>query len=98
MTALTQAEAPDAVWQGRADTGERGDTRRLFNIVQPLAVAASDDLAGATVLVGFACDAGVRLNQGRVGAADGPRAIRRALASLPVHDVAALYDAGDVRC
>ncbi|QGS32814.1 formimidoylglutamase [Cupriavidus metallidurans] len=98
MTALTQAEALDAVWQGRADTGERGDTRRLFNIVQPLAVAASDDLAGATVLIGFACDAGVRRNQGRVGAADGPRGIRRALASLPVHDVAALYDAGDVRC
>lgn len=50
MTALTQAEALDAVWQGRADTGERGDTRRLFNIVQPLAVAASDDLAGALEL------------------------------------------------
>jgi len=102
MTALTQAADSDVVWHGRSDTGERGDTRRLFNIVQPLAPEASgdlaSDLAGAAVLIGFACDAGVRRNQGRVGAADGPRAIRRALASLPVHDVPALYDAGDVRC
>jgi len=102
MTALTQAADSDVVWQGRSDTGERGDTRRLFSIVQPLSPEASGDLAGdlagAAVLIGFACDAGVRRNQGRVGAADGPRAIRRALASLPVHDVPALYDAGDVRC
>jgi formiminoglutamase len=102
MTALTQAADSDAVWHGRSDTGERGDTRRLFNIVQPLSPEASGDLAGdlagAAVLIGFACDAGVRRNQGRVGAADGPRAIRRALAGLPVHDVPALYDAGDVRC
>ncbi|WP_019447543.1 formimidoylglutamase [Cupriavidus sp. BIS7] len=102
MTALTHAADSDVVWHGRSDTGERGDTRRLFNIVQPLSPEASGDLAGdlagAAVLIGFACDAGVRRNQGRVGAADGPRAIRRALASLPVHDVSALYDAGDVRC
>lgn len=98
MTVLTEASAIDTVWQGRADIGERGDTRRLFNIVQPLAPEATDDLAGAPVLVGFACDAGVRRNQGRVGAADGPRGIRRALANLPVHDVPALYDAGDVHC
>ncbi|WP_084070604.1 formimidoylglutamase [Pandoraea vervacti] len=86
------------IWHGRTDAGERGDTRRLFNIVREIDVQAEAPGVGAPVLLGFACDAGVRRNQGRVGAAEGPQAIRRALANLPAHDMTCLYDAGDVTC
>jgi formiminoglutamase len=52
----------------------------------------------ATVLLGFACDAGVARNHGRIGAAEGPRAIRRALANMPLHECTQLADGGDVVC
>ena len=38
-----------------------------------------------TVLLGFASDEGVRRNQGRVGAAEGPQKLREMLASMAVH-------------
>jgi len=57
------------------------------------------DSTFSVVLLGFACDEGVKRNHGRIGAADGPSAIRAALSNLPVHhpDVA-IYDAGDIQC
>lgn len=50
------------------------------------------------VLLGFCCDEGVKRNQGRPGAASGPAAIRKSIASLPVHHVLEIYDAGDIHC
>ncbi len=47
-------------------------------------------------LVGFASDEGVRRNQGRPGAAQGPTALRRALAPLALHRDLSIVDAGDV--
>lgn len=81
-------------WHGRTDTGEQGDTRRLHQIVR------LDDGYGAgdAVLAGFASDAGVARNHGRIGARHGPQVARRALASLPAHALAAFWDAGDVVC
>ena len=84
-----------SVWQGRDDTGERGDVTRLFQIVQS---ADATTLSGVPALLGFACDAGVVRNHGRAGAAQGPREIRRALANVPAHGLSALADAGDVTC
>lgn len=52
----------------------------------------------AVALQGFACDAGVARNSGRVGAAGGPAALRRALANLAAHDVGPVDDLGDVAC
>jgi len=86
------------LWQGRVDSGERGDTTRLFRIVHALQTADLTPLGGAPVLLGFSCDAGVLRNQGRPGAAQGPDAIRRALANVPAHGLPALYDAGNVGC
>jgi formiminoglutamase len=63
-------------------------------MVKPLAAGAPPGV----VLVGFACDEGVRRNGGRVGAKDGPRAIRAALANLAWHQPHPVYDAGDVHC
>jgi len=50
------------------------------------------------VLLGFCCDEGIRRNQGRVGAAQGPRFIRKAMSPLPWPDGRKILDAGDILC
>ena len=51
-------------------------------------------------LLGYACDEGIKRNQGRVGALAGPEAIRRQLGRMPNHlnDEVAFVDCGDVEC
>ncbi len=49
-------------------------------------------------LLGYACDEGVRRNNGRVGAVDGPNAIREQLAKLSWHSNKNVSDYGDVIC
>ncbi|MEO4049201.1 formimidoylglutamase [Pseudomonas sp. CAU 1711] len=80
------------VWTGRTDP--EPDSPRWHQRIQPLAEACEPGLA----LLGFACDEGVRRNHGRVGAAQGPLALRKALANLAWHREAPAYDAGDVVC
>ena len=84
-----------SVWYGRVDAAEGEAGRRWHQIVQPLSVETE---AGAVAFLGFACDAGVARNGGRVGAAAGPAAIRDVLRNLPVHGVKAVVDAGDIAC
>lgn len=81
-----------SLWQGRIDAEQAGDSRRWHQQIEPWHPAAA---AGAS-LIGFACDAGVRRNQGRPGAAAGPDTIRRALANLAWHSNNHVYDAGNV--
>ncbi len=52
------------------------------------------------VLLGYACDEGVRRNGGRVGAAEGPDAIRRELGKMANHLPSRdhVLDMGNVRC
>jgi formiminoglutamase len=86
---------PDmSVWQGRTDTADGPHALRWHQRVEPLPEVAPPGIA----LVGFACDEGVRRNGGRVGAAEGPMAIRAALANLAWHQRDPVYDAGDVTC
>lgn len=89
-------EATAFPWTGRVDSadGERG--RRWHQLVRPVRAADRPGVA----LLGFASDAGVSRNHGRPGAAEGPTALRCALANLAWHggDEARLYDAGDVAC
>lgn len=79
-------------WQGRLDADEGPRARRWHQEVRPLLAGAPPGVA----LLGFACDEGVRRNQGRVGAAEGPPALRRALADLAWHGDRPVHDAGDV--
>ncbi len=79
-------------WQGRVDP--EADSARWHQRIQPLADGSEPGLA----LLGFASDEGVRRNHGRVGAANGPSAIRKALANLAWHRSGPAYDAGDVVC
>ena len=57
-----------------------------------------DQLSPADIaFIGYQCDEGVRLNQGRLGAKEGPDAIRYFLSKLPVHhENLVLSDAGDL--
>lgn len=51
-------------------------------------------------LLGYACDAGVHRNQGRVGAVDGPDAIKSSFGKMPNHlgSNVLLHDAGSITC
>jgi formiminoglutamase len=79
-------------WSGRVDLPEGPATRRWHQWVREPAIGA----APGVVMLGFASDEGVRRNGGRVGAAEGPAALRRMLSNLPLLDDTPLYDAGDV--
>jgi formiminoglutamase len=89
------ASTLDAWRDGRVDAAEGPLARRWHQVMRSWPAATE---AGCIVLNGFACDAGVARNQGRVGAAEGPTAIRRALVNMPVHAAGRLADAGDVAC
>jgi formiminoglutamase len=82
-------------WQGRSDAREEGPRAlRWHQVVRPL----TDQAPPGSALLGFACDVGVARNQGRVGAAEGPLALRKALAGLAWHAGRPAWDAGDVLC
>lgn len=82
------------VWTGRVDVADGPRALRWHQMVKPL----TPDCEPGIALIGFACDEGVRRNGGRIGAKDGPQAIRSALANLAWHQDRPVYDAGDVRC
>ncbi|MCE8019208.1 formimidoylglutamase [Halomonas sp. MCCC 1A11036] len=81
-----------SVWAGREDP--EPDSLRWHQVITPVKQSSPPGAA----LLGFASDAGVARNQGRVGAAEGPRALRKALAPLAWHRNAPVFDAGDVSC
>lgn len=91
-------------WTGRID-GTDPDLLRWHQVITvtdllqtPLPVLQPGQKG--IVLLGFACDEGVRRNKGRAGAAKGPAAIRKVIANFPVHFNAqtVLLDAGDILC
>ncbi|SHI98317.1 formiminoglutamase [Tessaracoccus bendigoensis DSM 12906] len=83
-------------WTGRHD-GEGPEHARWHEVVAlPEGGSPGDHLA----VLGFRSDEGVRRNSGRVGAAEGPAALRRALAPLALHGALAdgriaIVDRGD---
>ncbi|PKQ81375.1 formimidoylglutamase [Aeromonas sobria] len=91
-----------SIWQGRQDPedGELAlrwhDKVLPWQEVQPWAAGAQE--AAGVVLLGFACDEGVRRNKGRIGAAGAPLAVRKLLANSAWHLNRPIYDGGDVSC
>ncbi len=81
-------------WSGRVDLPESAQTRRWHQWVRRPEAGSPPGVA----LLGFACDEGVRRNHGRLGAAEGPAALRKMLSNLPTLDDSPLYDAGTVAC
>ncbi|MBO1332242.1 formimidoylglutamase [Streptomyces sp. VRA16 Mangrove soil] len=89
MTVPDRAAAP---WTGR-DDGPDAELRRWHHVVRTTPAESWSDV----VFAGFASDEGVRRNKGRVGAAQGPAALRAALGGLALPgDAPTAVDAGDV--
>jgi formiminoglutamase len=96
-------DIPCEPWLGRND-GDSAEHRRWWQAVRPYtrealaaAVAAHDGARSRpAVLLGFRSEEGVRRNKGRLGAAEGPGAIRAALGPLAFHLDREVFDAGDV--
>lgn len=85
-------------WQGRNDPEDGKLGQRVHHIVQHM---KADELGKATQgvsILGFATDAGVARNKGRIGAKKAPDLIRRALANLAWHKEVPLFDLGTVVC
>lgn len=85
---MTDSSFP--TWTGR-DDGPAPEHARWHSTIAP-----ADASQPGFALLGFASDEGVRRNQGRPGAVDGPAAIRAALGSMAVHHDIPLFDGGDV--
>jgi len=84
-----------SIWQGRIDDEEATLALRWHQMIVPLDEQSWRD---STVVLGFSCDEGVKRNKGRIGASDGPGAIRKSLANLSYEGHHSVYDAGDVVC
>lgn len=91
-------------WQGRIDSEDDFDSFRWHQWVEKLDLNDRDlkPFEGKLgfAFLGYKCDAGVKLNKGRTGAAKGPDSIRKELANLPCQfskDIV-LFDAGNISC
>lgn len=93
------------IWQGRVDSLSERDAFRWHQCIVCVDLSKNglpekSKIEKTLALLGFASDLGIARNYGRVGAALGPLALRKALANLPVHfdEWVTLYDCGDVFC
>ncbi|PQJ60261.1 formimidoylglutamase [Vibrio chagasii] len=96
----TVATTHNFVWTGRNDLEDGELGTRVHHITKQVqSTDLNDGLNDNTVaLVGFASDAGVARNKGRVGAKQAPNLIRQALANMAWHNDARIADLGDIEC
>lgn len=92
------------LWQGRIDSESNFDAFRWHQWVKPIDLREENltPFNGKLgfAFLGFCCDAGVKRNKGRTGAAKGPESIRKELANLPCRFTVEvkLFDAGNIFC
>ncbi|MEQ3697320.1 MAG: formimidoylglutamase [Pseudomonadales bacterium] len=79
-------------WQGRIDTEDGPLAERWHQRMNTIHEPCAKTLA----LLGFKTDEGVARNKGRIGAKDGPNALRAAAANLPITNPLNLRDDGDI--
>lgn len=85
------------LWKGRTSNGRL----YLHEKVQCTSLEEISKVSDKSVaILGYGCDTGVERNQGRIGAKDGPDAIRRSFSRMPNHltNKVKLYDVGNVIC
>ena len=83
-------------WNGRTS----GKQHYLHEKISCTAISKLKKAEKTFALLGYACDEGVARNLGRVGAKEGPNAIRKVLGKMPNHlapDIHVL-DVGDIVC
>ncbi|QXP56181.1 formimidoylglutamase [Cellulophaga sp. HaHa_2_95] len=95
---LAYKKTPPELWSGRTS-----EQKLYFH--EKVHCSAIDDITRAKnqktiALLGYACDEGVKRNQGRIGAVNGPDAIRQSLGKFPNHlaDDIELLDCGTILC
>lgn len=102
MTWNSRYLSPDPTqWRGRSDSPPSScffQSIQMLDLFQNIPSIHSKQ-TNHFVLLGFRCDEGIRRNSGRIGAAEGPSAIRQALAKLPMQKQNFhLFDAGNIVC
>lgn len=87
-------------WFGRTDSETDFLSFRYHQKVNTSGVLSQSTKKGTFGIIGFKCEAGVKRNKGRLGAAEAPEKIREALGKLPWHlsEDTDVLDAGDVSC
>lgn len=89
-------------WIGRIDSLEDRKSFRYHQVIKTENLLTPSDKTQISSygLIGFECEEGVRRNNGRLGAKEGPNAIKQAVAKLPFpYDVDTnIYDFGNVVC
>lgn len=87
------------LWKGRKDDSQ---SLRFHEVVQCVNLFDNIDKleSNSIAFLGFASDEGIRRNQGRVGAAQGPKAFRESIAKMliPLSLSEKIYDVGDIVC
>ncbi len=83
-------------WQGRNDIEDGELGLRVHHVIE--GGLPTNAKPGDVTILGFACDAGVARNKGRVGAQEAPNTIREALANMAWHESTQLFDGGTVVC
>src|SRR5262249_46892414 len=87
------------LWQGRSDSLPK---ERFFQNIECVDLNKVDlqyQQQKTYAIVGFCCDAGIHRNFGRLGAEEGPPALRHALGKLATHKLNnVIYDIGDIVC
>lgn len=93
MYKLAQRE----LWKGRIDSEQDLTQFRHFQTIHfgDITEASNGSRQGIGIL-GYAVDKGVELNKGRIGAKEGPNAIKQAFANLPVIRETPIFDYGNV--
>lgn len=99
MTKDSYQKPIPAIWNGR-----KSNTQLYFH--EKIKCIPIDDLSSASdkhtsfAILGYSCDEGVKRNLGRVGAVEGPDAVRKMLASISNHlsEDTAIVDTGTIYC
>lgn len=95
---MINATNPD-IWSGRIDDVTNRAAFRFHQVMQ-LNTPKESAISPTCALIGFSSDEGVRRNNGRIGAAEGPDSLRRELAKLPWRqpELHKIVDLGTVYC
>ena len=99
MSWMSCYQPPDAsLWQGRVDSPPRACFFQVIQLIDLQTQQIEFFPEPCFGFIGFCCDEGIRRNGGRLGAVQGPNAIRTVLSKLALHRHCFLIDVGDIHC
>jgi formiminoglutamase len=91
-------KAEKAFWQGRKSNPDI-ENQYWHQEIKLVDISKQEKIEEDIAILAYVCDEGVRRNRGRIGAHEGPKAIRERLAKLPIHfENIKVADVGDIIC